>query len=395
MEHIPAAICRGGSTLEMLRLISDHDGLTQPAAARKMKITLSSCNTHFKKLESCGLIERGAIEPSGDSAGRPSQRWHLSKAANLFLGITIEGEEINGCICNFAGESLFAARRLLSPGCDQAELLARFDDLCETLLRQARNTGGRVLQAYAGSTGAVTFDGWVKNDPNIPALNGLNLGEELQRRFGLAALSNDIGRVRIEYYSRNCLPDQSNMFVFWGTGVTVNLFGGAELLSWPGKSRRKRGLWDFGHYPVVPGGELCRCGRRGCLEAYIGGAALLREAVGSGCRTLHDLIGAAAVQPELLEIFGRAAERLGEALFPVLEMFGVDNVFLFGENAALFDRIVGRLRDGISRGRTPEDAAAISIQALEYRTETLALGAAMLAKRQFLNPQLIAADLRR
>ena len=30
---------------------------------------------------------------------------------------------------------------------------------------------------------------------------------------------------------------------------------------------------ELGHAPVEWGGELCACGQRGCLEAYVGGAA--------------------------------------------------------------------------------------------------------------------------
>jgi glucokinase len=35
---------------------------------------------------------------------------------------------------------------------------------------------------------------------------------------------------------------------------------------------------EFGHQIVEPGGNRCNCGRRGCLEAYVGGLAIVREA---------------------------------------------------------------------------------------------------------------------
>lgn len=34
---------------------------------------------------------------------------------------------------------------------------------------------------------------------------------------------------------------------------------------------------EFGHQIVEPDGIHCNCGQRGCLEAYAGGLAILRE----------------------------------------------------------------------------------------------------------------------
>lgn len=36
---------------------------------------------------------------------------------------------------------------------------------------------------------------------------------------------------------------------------------------------------EFGHLPVVPGGRPCPCGKRGCLERYCSGTALVETAV--------------------------------------------------------------------------------------------------------------------
>ena len=37
---------------------------------------------------------------------------------------------------------------------------------------------------------------------------------------------------------------------------------------------------EFGHMIHRPGGALCRCGRRGCIEAYAGNYAIWRNAQG-------------------------------------------------------------------------------------------------------------------
>jgi glucokinase len=63
-------------------------------------------------------------------------------------------------------------------------------------------------------------------------------------------------------------PYESLLGVFWGTGV-----GGGLILAgkpWLGRG----GAAEIGHVVVKQDGARCPCGRRGCMEAYAGRAAL-------------------------------------------------------------------------------------------------------------------------
>ncbi|MGB7587995.1 MAG: ROK family protein, partial [Solirubrobacterales bacterium] len=60
--------------------------------------------------------------------------------------------------------------------------------------------------------------------------------------------------------------------VFWGTGVG----GGLVLDGKPWLGRGAAG--EIGHMVIKHGGAPCPCGRKGCLEAYAGRAAMEAEA---------------------------------------------------------------------------------------------------------------------
>ena len=67
-------------------------------------------------------------------------------------------------------------------------------------------------------------------------------------------------------------PYRSLLGVFWGTGV-----GGGLVLE--GKRWLGRGAaGEIGHMVVREGGRRCPCGRRGCMEAYAGRAAMEAKA---------------------------------------------------------------------------------------------------------------------
>ena len=63
-------------------------------------------------------------------------------------------------------------------------------------------------------------------------------------------------------------PYKSVLGVFWGTGVGGGLILGGK--PWLGRG----GAGEIGHIVVKIDGARCPCGRRGCMEAYAGRAAM-------------------------------------------------------------------------------------------------------------------------
>lgn len=83
------------------------------------------------------------------------------------------------------------------------------------------------------------------------------------------ALGNDVEVATIAEARLGAGRDRASFLgVFWGTGV-----GGCLVID--GKPFLGRGAaGEIGHMVVKLGGARCTCGRRGCLEAYAGRAAM-------------------------------------------------------------------------------------------------------------------------
>ncbi|MGD9210775.1 MAG: ROK family protein [Desulfobacteraceae bacterium] len=99
----------------------------------------------------------------------------------------------------------------------------------------------------------------------------------------------------------------------------------------------------FGHTVVVPGGLSCRCGKKGCIEAYIGESSLIkaaqREYPGGEWQDrsfeelgIKDLIDLAQNQNVALKnIFHRAGAILGLAISGWIQFFSPDKVIISGK----------------------------------------------------------------
>jgi glucokinase len=115
---------------------------------------------------------------------------------------------------------------------------------------------------------------------NLPGWTGkFELGEKLEELLGVpVALGNDVEvATNAELRLGAGKPYESLIGVFWGTGIG----GGVILDRKPWFGRGNAG--EIGHTVVRQGGRRCTCGRRGCVEAYAGRAAMEIHA-----RKLHD-----------------------------------------------------------------------------------------------------------
>jgi glucokinase len=135
---------------------------------------------------------------------------------------------------------------------------------------------GDLTSAGVGSPGDVDeSSGSVSQARNLPGWGGtFELGPWLSDALGTdVSVGNDVGvATGAEAELGAGRHYDSLVGVFWGTGV-----GGGIILD--GKPWLGRGAaGEIGHMVVKKGGARCTCGRRGCVEAYAGRAAMEIEA---------------------------------------------------------------------------------------------------------------------
>lgn len=205
----------------------------------------------------------------------------------LSIGVDIGGTKIAAGVVDEDGEIIAATTRS-TPATDPALLEAAVADAVAEL--RGEHAVGGIGVGAAGFIGAdrrtVTFAA------NL-AWRDHPLADELERLTGLPVIvENDANAAGWAEFRFGAARDVSDMLmVTVGTGL-----GGAVVLD----GRLLRGAAGFAgeiaHMTAVPNGQWCGCGRRGCLEQYTAGTALVRTAkrrAGAGDPALGPLVQAA------------------------------------------------------------------------------------------------------
>jgi glucokinase len=192
--------------------------------------------------------------------------------------------------------------------------------------------------------------------------------------------------------------DDSMVMFTVGTGIGSGIvLGGAVLRGAHGIAA------ELGHVLAVPDGYPCGCGRRGCLEQYASGNALVRHARGGARRqpgraaALLDLAGgdpgaivgpmvtaaARAGDPVACEAFDTVGRWLGTGLADLVQILDPQVLVVGGGVIEAGELLLGPARrsyvDSLAqRGRLP----VAEVRAAEMGNAAGVVGAADLARRQ-------------
>jgi len=209
--------------------------------------------------------------------------------ATLLLGLDIGGTKSAAVVGDTDGGVLARAAAPTPPGSWQ-EAVALLCDLCR---RVCHDHGVAVsdMAALGVSCGGPldSATGTVYAPPNLPAWEAVPLRSLLEDEFGLPTrLENDANATALAEHRWGAGQGCRDMaFLTMGTGIGAGLILDGHLY------RGRRDLaGEVGHAVVLPGGPLCPCGKRGCLEALASGTSLARmgrERSGEDGLTAHDI----------------------------------------------------------------------------------------------------------
>ena len=158
-----------------------------------------------------------------------------------------------------------------------------------------------------------------------------------------------------------------------GVGGSV-LVNGAQFTGDNGRSG------EFGHMCVEPGGLPCKCGRRGCLEAYCSATRLTEV---SGVTLREFFLGVECGNSAYWTLLDDYLRHLAIGIHNIRLALDCD-VVLGGFMAKFLEPYLPQLRDQLAQ-LDPFDAAGAYLHLSRYPKHAALIGAALYFVKQFLD----------
>lgn len=224
--------------------------------------------------------------------------------------------------------------------------------------------GGQVLYAQSLGWPAVAIRDLVPGDIPVYAENGA-------KTLAMAEMWNGAAK-----------GVEEALVVLLGRGVGLGIVSDGQLRHGYASS-----AGEWGHLKIVRNGRRCRCGGRGCVEAYLGADAILdswRESggvfEGSGWRAIGALLDAdGARDPVAVAVVEDVVETLGSALGGLVNLTNPQRVIVGGwVGLRLMDTLADRIETATRAESLDRPGSQFELIACHFGGDTVALGAAMM-----------------
>jgi glucokinase len=314
---------------------------------------------------------------------------------SAYAGIDIGGTNIKFGLVDVSGNIIYKEQRPTMASKGAEPLMHLVTNIAEGLLYHAAEEDVEVQWLGVGTPGAVDAKtGTVIGlSPNIVGWQGTPIGKGLRDRLNLPVwVDNDANCTALaEARFGAGVGYKSIICVTIGTGVGGGIVLDGKL--WRGANHA---AGEIGHVSINFEGPLCRCGARGCVEAYCSSEAIIARTKGYlsiGMTTAFEevlegdldnlkikkLFAAVKMGDEVaLRVIDETAELLATGLAGVVNLINPEIVL-----------IGGGVADG-GGGLVEAVSAAVRKRAFEVATERLRIARATLGN----NAGFIGAGLR-
>lgn len=322
--------------------------------------------------------------------GRPAEELALNPEAALAVGVDFGASQVSVVVLDLAGKVRKRFHQEFGAARGKTFLLRRTGEAVRALIGSLTARERRALAGVGVSVPGLVDrqTGRVRNSVNIPGFRNVPLRALLEKRLGLPVILEEASRsmALAEIWFGPARARQDFICVDLGYGIGMGVVHGGLLY----RGANEMG-GEIGHTVVNPGGAVCRCSKRGCLETVASGRALGAMAKelplkkygirSLGAKALCE--AARAGDRKAARAIRKAGEAIGIAVANLVNLFDPGRVVL---NGGLV-KAGPRLTDPV---RATADALAISPfnERCPVEVSTLgecagAMGAAMLPLRLF------------
>nr|WP_235971301.1 ROK family transcriptional regulator [Palleronia pontilimi] len=374
--------------------------LSRVEIARNLGVSPASVTSAANELIGAGYLEeitapRRDAEPT--VRGRPPVALAVQAGAGLVAGLKIAAATNSAVLHDFAGNAI---ADVTEPGVGNAVSPDAFDSIADTLLTTLLDRAGRTrAEVHAVGLG---LPGFIDSAAGTVLWSALldtapvDLRDRLATRLGVpVVIDNDANLLTLAELWFGDGRAMGNFAV-----VTIEHGVGMGLVLNNRLFRGARGLGtELGHTKVQLDGALCRCGQRGCLEAYVADYALVREAstaldwdpselVGSGRMLAQLYEHAKSGDPAATSIFRRAGRYLAVGLANVINLFDPELIILSGERMEYDFLYADEVLAEMARAAIQVDRPAPRVEIHAWGDLIWARGAAALALSQLTAQRL-------
>jgi len=396
-----AELMRTVNTSTIMGIIRKNKQISRAEIARISKLNPSTISNITRDLINMSILKEGGTGAS--QLGRKPIQLSLNPDILCVIGVEVAEDRIIAILTNIEAKVIARVKTSIDRTDDGRIVIQKIMKMLHALIERYVKDKSRIKGIGMGITGLVDpVKGEAIFSPNI-SWEDIPIKKLMEEELGIDTLvDNDVKLMALGEYQFGSEGQVRSLISInigegLGSGIIIDgkIYGGANSIA-----------GEIGHTVVDVNGPKCKCGNRGCLEAFAGGRAMVdnaKEAIKEGTKTLittladnrldqitSKLIFEAAKREDRLakSLIEKAGRYLGIAIANVINCFDPEVVILGGEisqfdNFSLMLESAKKVSADHIFGRR---AIKTKILTTKLGDDSPAIGAATLALNKLFNP---------
>ena len=391
------------SLATVLDLIRSGAARTRPELGQRSGLGRTVITLRLAQLINFGLVEEGGLGRS--TGGRAPRKLRFRAEAGVVLAAEFGATSLSVGVTDLTGRVIEHREEPWDIATGPEPSLARVEELLDALLADREGSDPPVWGVGVGLPGPVEFaSGRPVAPPTMPGWDGYPVRDRLAARYNVPVwVDNEVNLMALGEFRGGLGRGVADLiYIKIGSGIGAGLISGGRL------HRGAQGCaGDVGHVAVLDDTTIvCRCGKIGCLEAVVGGAALAREAAAAAADGRSPFLAEAALDGHRLEArdVARAAEfgdpigvdlltrtgrLVGRTLATLVNFFNPSMIIVGGGVASAGDVLLAAIREAVYQRSLPLATRNLQIAFSPLGVQAGMMGAAFMVSDELFSRQLL------
>ena len=343
----------------ILSLLRTNGFTSAPVLSKWLKISLPTCIVLLNDLITAGYVKNFGIGES--SGGRKPSLYGLPEDGFYVISCDVARFSAHMAILD-CSHKFVAPIAEINTHIDDPKLVDKLYQTAHQLMADYHIPDEKVYGIGVDMPGLINSKAGINY--TIKDKKRQNIGRELRMRFNkLVYIDNDARmHAQGEFHFGAAKDYKDAIVIHWSWGLGLGIFVNGEL------SSGKNGFaGEFSHIPVVDNGELCICGKRGCLETVASSNTIMtRVQQGFANKEISTLIRQFKNNPEkvtpedviksarqgddfCIAILNEVGKAMGKGLSYIIQLLNPEVIVLSGPLSKAKQYVLSPIQQSLNR----------------------------------------------
>lgn len=364
---------------KIIRLLLEKDDITKLDISRILDISITTVSTNITELKDKGVVEDvGALESTG---GRKAIAVKLNGNCRYSIGVSLTPHHIKITLVNLKRNTIENVK--IKHKNDSIEnLIEMLKENIDLLIKKYDLNFQNLLGIGISIPGTVNFNEGAIKYSYLLGTRDFNIKERFQYLNVPVYVDNEANlSAYYEFLSKkNSLKNLLYISITDGLGLGIIIDG--KIYRGDNNSSG-----ELGHIKIEIGGKKCKCGARGCLEAYTSKNCLIdnyNEETNSSITDIDELEEKYDENDETFKvILDRYLQILALGISNLIMILDIKNVVIGGDINNLLKDKINVLKKNVYKDNLFTDENSCDFSIANFK-ESYLLGAAMMPIEEFL-----------